>query len=86
MSVSAYPDEKSRSAHEEIDHSAVFSHKAEISDYKQDAIEAENDEHNMTVLQTVRAYPMASFWAFVMSCTIVSCIYSLVAMNNIKLT
>lgn len=37
------------------------------------AIEAENEEHNMTVLQAVKAYPMASFWAFVMSCTIVSC-------------
>jgi hypothetical protein len=25
-----------------------------------------------TVLEAVREYPMASFWAFVMSCTIVS--------------
>lgn len=36
-----------------------------------EAIEAENVEHQMTVLQAVRAYPMASFWAFVFSCTIV---------------
>lgn len=39
---------------------------------KAGAIEAENAEHNMGVLQAVRAYPMASLWAFVMSCTIVS--------------
>ena len=36
------------------------------------AIEAENMEHNMGVLEAVRAYPSASWWAFVMSCTIVS--------------
>ena len=47
---------------------------AKISDYKADAIEAENAEHDMTVLEAVRAYPMASFWAFVMSFTIVSCL------------
>lgn len=36
------------------------------------AIDAENIEHNMTVLQAVKAYPAASWWAFVMSATIVS--------------
>ena len=36
------------------------------------AIEAENAEFNMGVLEAVRAYPSASWWAFVMSCTIVS--------------
>jgi len=36
------------------------------------AIEAENAEHKMGVLEAVRAYPMASLWAFIMSCTIVS--------------
>lgn len=36
------------------------------------AIEAEKIEHDMTVLQAVKAYPAASWWAFVMSCTIVS--------------
>lgn len=35
------------------------------------AINAEDLEHEMTVLQAVRAYPAASWWAFVMSCTIV---------------
>ena len=48
---------------------------AKVSDYKAGAIEAENAEHDMTVLEAVRAYPMASFWAFVMSFTIVSCLF-----------
>lgn len=39
---------------------------------KEGAIEAENMEHNMGVLEAVRAYPSATWWAFVMSCTIVS--------------
>lgn len=47
---------------------------AKIADYKADAVEAENMEHNMTVLEAVRQYPMAAFWAFVMSFTIVSCL------------
>jgi SP family general alpha glucoside:H+ symporter-like MFS transporter len=49
--------------------------KAKIADYKADAIEAENAEHKMGVLEAVREYPMASFWAFIMSMTIVSCLY-----------
>lgn len=36
------------------------------------AIEAENAEHNMGVWEAVKAYPKASSWAFIMSCTIVS--------------
>lgn len=36
------------------------------------AIDAEEAEHRMTVPQAVKAYPAASWWAFVMSCTIVS--------------
>ena len=36
------------------------------------AIDAERIEHDMTVLQALKAYPAASWWAFVMSCTIVS--------------
>lgn len=35
------------------------------------AIDAENLEHSMTVLQAIKAYPAASWWAFVMSSTIV---------------
>lgn len=61
----------------QIEHAADLDEKATAADYKADAVEAENAEHNMTVLEAVRAYPMASFWAFVMSCTIVSCLSSL---------
>ncbi|KAF3018199.1 hypothetical protein E8E14_012100 [Neopestalotiopsis sp. 37M] len=53
------------------DHAADLDEKAKVADYRADAIEAEAAEHNMTVLQAVREYPMASFWAFVMSCTII---------------
>ncbi|KAJ5087237.1 hypothetical protein N7456_010853 [Penicillium angulare] len=35
------------------------------------AIEAEEAEHKMTVLEAVKAYPAASWWAFVMSFTII---------------
>ncbi|QKX63862.1 uncharacterized protein TRUGW13939_11033 [Talaromyces rugulosus] len=35
------------------------------------AINAEDIEHKMTVLEAVKAYPAASAWAFVMSCTII---------------
>lgn len=51
---------------------AIYSEKANVSDLKADAIMAENAEHNMGVWEAVKAYPMASFWAFVMSFTIVS--------------
>lgn len=57
---------------DEIEHQAVFAEKTDAADYKADAIEAENVEHNMTVIEAVKAYPMASLWAFVISCTIVS--------------
>ena len=66
MTVMDHDNEK---AH--VEHTAVYAEKADVADYKADAIEAENAEHNMTVLQAVRAYPMASFWAFIISCTIV---------------
>lgn len=71
-------DSESKTYHGEEDmrNDSIYAEKADVADYKNDAIEAENEEHNMTVLQAVRAYPMASFWAFVMSCTIVSCILS----------
>ena len=56
----------------QVDHAYDLDETAKAADYKADAVAAENAEHNMTVLEAVRAYPMASFWAFVMSCTIVS--------------
>lgn len=45
---------------------------AKLSSYKAAAMEAELAEQKSTVLQAVREYPMAAFWAFIMSCTIVS--------------
>lgn len=66
-------NEKGTSIHDDAErHASVYSAQVKVSDFKADAIEAENAEHNMTVLQAVRAYPMASFWAFVMSAMIVS--------------
>ncbi len=56
----------------QVEHAYDLDEKAKLSEYKADAIEAENAEHNMGVLEAVRAYPMASFWAFVMSFCIVS--------------
>lgn len=52
---------------------AVHDDAGEKVDYdRSGAIDAEEVEHRMTVLQAVKAYPAASWWAFVMSCTIVS--------------
>jgi SP family general alpha glucoside:H+ symporter-like MFS transporter len=76
MAVTVYQDPESKIGHaQEVEHQDVFTEKALAADYKADAIEAENAEHNMTVLQAVKQYPMASFWAFVMSCTIVSSLH-----------
>lgn len=61
---------------------AALAEKANVVDYKADAIEAENLEHNMGVLQAVRAYPMASFWAFIMSFTIIMESYDVFLCNN----
>jgi MFS transporter, SP family, general alpha glucoside:H+ symporter len=58
--------------HDAQRNASVYSEQVKVSDFKADAIEAENAEHNMTVLQAVRAYPMATFWAFIMSFMIVS--------------
>ena len=61
--------EAQRISNAEAGHAAV----SEKVDYdRSGAIDAEKAEHDMTVLQAVKAYPAASWWAFVMSCTIVS--------------
>ncbi|KAM3075753.1 hypothetical protein ACMFMG_007879 [Clarireedia jacksonii] len=65
-----------------VDHAADLDEKAKVSDYKADAVEAENAEHNMGVLEAVRAYPMASFWAFIMSFTIIMESYCVFLMGN----
>ncbi|GIZ36867.1 hypothetical protein CKM354_000033300 [Cercospora kikuchii] len=66
----------------EVEQKAAFAHKAEIDDYRAGAIEAEDAEHNMTVMQALKAYPMASFWAFVISCTIIMESYDVFLMGN----
>jgi SP family general alpha glucoside:H+ symporter-like MFS transporter len=45
---------------------------ADARGLKEDAYNQEAIEANMTLIQAVKAYPMATFWAFVMSFTIVS--------------
>ncbi|PNP78597.1 hypothetical protein FNYG_08076 [Fusarium nygamai] len=65
-----------------INHQADLDHKAEIAQFKGDAIEAENAEFNMGVLEAVRAYPMATLWAFIMSCTIIMESYCVFLMGN----
>ncbi|OLN86618.1 Alpha-glucosides permease MPH3-like protein 2 [Colletotrichum chlorophyti] len=77
-------------AYAEIDHSADLDEKAKPSEYKAAAIEAENAEANMGVLEAVRLYPMASLWAFIMSTTIIMesyCVFlmgAFVAMDRFK--
>lgn len=66
---------EARVSHDNHDHAYDLDEKAKASDYKADAILAENAEHNMGVLEAVRAYPMATFWAFIMSFTIVSYLF-----------
>lgn len=68
------PDVEVEKGAAQVENAYDLDEKARMADYKADAVEAENAEHNMGVLDAVRAYPMASFWAFVMSCTIVSCL------------
>jgi SP family general alpha glucoside:H+ symporter-like MFS transporter len=40
---------------------------------KADAIEAENSEYNMTVVEAVKAYPCAVAWSVIVSSTIIVC-------------
>jgi len=60
-----------------VEDASNLDEKAKIAQYKAAAVEAENVEHNMGVLEAVQAYPMAALWAFVMSCTIVRRLSSL---------
>lgn len=75
IAIMEHDPEKPHSTAKEVEHDAIYAEKAAMADYRAGAIEAENEEHNMTVMQAVRAYPMASFWAFVMSSCIVSCCF-----------
>lgn len=55
----------------------VYDVKENVDYNRSGAIDAEKIEFDMTVLQAVKAYPAASWWAFVMSCTIVSLAYDM---------
>jgi MFS transporter, SP family, general alpha glucoside:H+ symporter len=55
-----------------VDHVSDYDTSEKVNYNRAGAISAEQEEHRMGVLETVRAYPAASWWAFVMSCTIVS--------------
>ncbi|WVF72569.1 hypothetical protein IAT40_007386 [Kwoniella sp. CBS 6097] len=68
----AYVDEKGHVEHVDKGH----------ADFKADAMEAERIEHQMTVLEAVKAYPMACFWAFIMSFTIIMEAYDVFLMGN----
>ncbi|KAL1296497.1 hypothetical protein AAFC00_000009 [Neodothiora populina] len=75
-------DETKLQVSEQIEHHDAFPEKSSAAEMKADAIEAENAEHNMTVIEAVKAYPMASFWAFVMSCTIIMESYDVFLIGN----
>lgn len=55
-----------------VDDSVALDEKAQAAMFKTQAMDAETAEHDMGVVQAVKAYPMAALWAFIMSCTIVS--------------
>jgi SP family general alpha glucoside:H+ symporter-like MFS transporter len=61
----------------QVEDASNLDEKAHAAQYKAAAVEAENAEHKMGVLEAVQAYPMAALWAFVMSSTIVRRLYSL---------
>ncbi|WVW86046.1 hypothetical protein I302_108084 [Kwoniella bestiolae CBS 10118] len=52
------------------------------ANFKADAMQAEKMEHQMTVMEAVRAYPMACFWAFIMSFTIIMESYDVFLIGN----
>lgn len=68
MDSKSYGDEQ-RVEEARPDNASMYAEKGNVD--RAGAIEAENAEHKMGVLAAVKAYPMASFWAFVMSSTIV---------------
>ncbi|EFQ31234.1 sugar porter family MFS transporter [Colletotrichum graminicola M1.001] len=75
----------------DVNHVSEVDEKAKAADFKADAIEAEQAEQNMGVLEAVKLYPMASLWAFIMSTTIIMesyCVFlmgAFVAMDEFKL-
>lgn len=58
---------------------------SKIEAFKAAAMAAEVEEQKSGVIQAVREYPMAAFWAFIMSCTIVSYIRNTVCGSQLTL-
>ena len=61
----------------QVEDSHNLDNDAKLAAYKAAAMEAETAEQQSGVIQAVKEYPMAAFWAFVMSCTIVSHFYTI---------
>ncbi|KAK0118347.1 hypothetical protein ONS95_012637 [Cadophora gregata] len=58
-------------AHPSSNNGPIYDTYEKVDYNRSGAIDAEKIEFDMTVLQAVKAYPAASWWAFVMSCTII---------------
>ena len=71
-----YSEKQSPASEIEAHRSEPVHDDLEKTDYNRaGAIDAEQLEHRMGVWEAVKAYPAASWWAFVMSSTIVSSLY-----------
>ncbi|KAJ7620739.1 maltose porter [Mycena polygramma] len=77
--MSGSPTDEKKAYDSEIE---AKEHATTASQYKADAVEAETAEFNMTVMEAVRAYPMACFWAFIMSFTIIMESYDVFLIGN----
>jgi MFS transporter, SP family, general alpha glucoside:H+ symporter len=47
------PEVEAQEAFSQVEHASNLDEKAHVADYKADAVEAENAEHNMGVLEAV---------------------------------
>ncbi|KAJ4286154.1 hypothetical protein N0V90_013503 [Kalmusia sp. IMI 367209] len=82
VEVKSGADPHVEKAMSQVEDASNLDEKAQIAQYKAAAIEAENAEHNMGVVQAVQAYPMAALWAFIMSCTIIMESYCVFLMGS----
>jgi SP family general alpha glucoside:H+ symporter-like MFS transporter len=61
------PDLEGKGHNAQVENVIEPDEKAAAANMKADAIEAENAEHALGVIDAVKAYPMATLWAFVSS-------------------
>ncbi|KJX95580.1 MFS transporter like protein [Zymoseptoria brevis] len=77
------PDDLETKAHKiQVENAYDSDEKTRRTDLLTDAYEAENVELKMGVIQAVKAYPMASLWAFVFSSTIIMEAYCVFLAGN----